>query len=615
MKTEFRLLLAVSMMVLVMVGTNFLFPPIEPEPGPVRPDSAGVVAEGIPESGPDESGLPGVEADPEVGVAVAPQTAGDSLAAPPVPRRTVEVSGPLYSYAFSNYGAGIESVQLPAFRSLAAQGPVQLVPPGTVSMGNRLVVGRDTLDLGALPFQVEPADGLTLTEGGPPATLTFTYEEAASGVAIELGYTFQPDDYTVDVEVRASGLDRPMLVTTVGSGLAFNEADSAQDAQAMAYVGNHLSDGIDAEPLRRVDEAQIVEGPFEWVAFKSKYFVQAVLPGVGEPAEEIYLGGILVDPVAGQENQARVAVTHAPSQLTQYQLYMGPQDYERLQALGADLEEVNPYGWRFFRPIVRPFVGAIVWALTYLHGTLNIGYGWVLILFGVLLRILLWPLYMKAMRSQIKNMAVQPLVKEIQSKYKDNPERLQKEMLKLYKEHGFNPLGGCLPMLLPWPVLIALFFVFQNTIELRGVPFLWLPDLSAKDPFYLLPIFLAVSMFLLQWISLRSMPEANPQMRLMMWFMPLFFGFIFLNFPSGLNLYYASMNIATIPQQIIVANERKKVKPIGGTGGGGGGGGSSGDPPDESAKAGSGGKTAAGSATGRSSGSRRARKGGSRKKK
>ena len=350
----------------------------------------------------------------------------------------------------------------------------------------------------------------------------------------------------------------------------------------------------------------MIEGPFEWVAFKSRYFVQAVLPGTGAPAEEVYLGGILVDPIPGEANQARIAVTHAPSDVSRYQLYIGPQDYGRLQALGADLEEVNPYGWRFFRPIVRPFVGAIFWALTFLHDTLKIGYGWVLILFGILLRILLWPLYMKAMRSQMKNMAVQPLVKEIQTKYKDNPERLQKEMLKLYKEHGFNPLGGCLPMLLPWPVLIALFFVFQNTIELRGVPFLWLPDLSAKDPYYLLPVFLAVSMFLLQWISLRSMPEANPQMRMMMWFMPLFFGFIFMNFPSGLNLYYASMNLATIPQQIIVANERKKVKPIGASGSGGGGsGGSSGGSEVK--------KPPAGGSSGKSGGSRRSRKGGSRK--
>ena len=145
------------------------------------------------------------------------------------------------------------------------------------------------------------------------------------------------------------------------------------------------------------------------------------------------------------------------------------------------MEEVNPYGWRFFRPIIRPFVSVIMAILVFLHTNLAIGYGWVLIVFGVAMRIVLFPLNHRAMKAQLRNMSVQPLVQEIQKKYKDNPEKLQKEMMRLYKEHGFNPLAGCLPMLLPFPMLIALFFVFQNTIELRGVPFLWLADLSAKD--------------------------------------------------------------------------------------------------------------------------------------
>jgi len=243
-------------------------------------------------------------------------------------------------------------------------------------------------------------------------------------------------------------------------------------------------------------------------------------------------------------------------------MYLGPQEYSRLKALGNEFQEVNPYGWAFFRAVVRPFVGIIVAILNWAHNTLSIGYGWVLILFGIALRILLWPLNAKAMRAQIRNMAVQPLVKEIQTKYKDKPEQQQKELMRLYKEHGFNPVAGCLPMLLPWPILIALFFVFQNAIELRGVSFWWLPDLSAKDPYFILPVLLALSMFLIQWITYKSMPSDNPQMKLMMWFMPIFLGVIFLNFPSGLNLYYASMNVATLPQQILIANERKKVKPI-----------------------------------------------------
>ena len=232
----------------------------------------------------------------------------------------------------------------------------------------------------------------------------------------------------------------------------------------------------------------------------------------------------------------------------------------RFVLLGEDMQNVNPYGWKFVRPIVRPIVGIIMAVLTFLHENLKIGYGWVLILFGVLMRVVLFPLNQKAMRSQIKNMAVQPLIQEIQAKYKDNPEKLQKEMMKLWKEHGYNPLGGCLPMLLPWPVLIALFFVFQNTIELRGVPFLWLPDLSAPDPLFILPAFLGISMFLLQWVSMRSMPQTNQQMKMMMYFMPIMMVFIFFQLASGLNLYYATANIATLPQQIWIAGERKKAQ-------------------------------------------------------
>ena len=239
---------------------------------------------------------------------------------------------------------------------------------------------------------------------------------------------------------------------------------------------------------------------------------------------------------------------------------MGPQDYTRLTSLGEGMEEVNPYGWKFIRPVVRPFVSVIMTVLDFLHTKLSLGYGWVLIVFGVMMRVVLFPLNHKAMKAQLRNMAVQPLVTEIQAKYKDNPEKLQKEMMKLYKEHGFNPLAGCLPMLLPWPVLIALFFVFQNTVELRGVPFLWLSDLSAPDPLYLLPVFMGISMFLMQYVSLKSLDQVNPQMKMMMWLMPIMMIFIFFSLPGGLNLYYATANVATLPQQIWIANERKKMK-------------------------------------------------------
>jgi YidC/Oxa1 family membrane protein insertase len=325
-------------------------------------------------------------------------------------------------------------------------------------------------------------------------------------------------------------------------------------------VLNHLQQGIRAELLNRVTGRRVEEGPFLWTAFKSKYFVFALLAG-GSEEEEAYLGGVIAQDGAG-EYEVDLTATQSLRRdgSFSYRLFVGPQEFARLSNLGEDMQNVNPYGWKFVRPIVRPFVGIIMAVLTFLHENLKIGYGWVLILFGLLMRVVLFPLNQKAMRSQIKNMAVQPLMQEIQAKYKDNPEKLQKEMMKLYKEHGFNPLGGCLPMLLPWPVLIALFFVFQNTIELRGVPFLWLPDLSAPDPYYILPAFLGISMFLLQWVSMKSMPQTNQQMKMMMYFMPIMMVFIFFQLASGLNLYYSVANIATLPQQIWIAGERKKAQ-------------------------------------------------------
>ncbi|MCY3943615.1 MAG: membrane protein insertase YidC, partial [Gemmatimonadetes bacterium] len=249
-----------------------------------------------------------------------------------------------------------------------------------------------------------------------------------------------------------------------------------------------------------------------------------------------------------------------------YRAYLGPIERERLVAIGNDLEEVNPYGWRIFRPIIRPLVAVILWVVRVLHENLLLGYGWVLIVIGVLMRVLLWPLQRKAMLAQVNMMSVQPLAQEIKNKYPNDPQRMQQETMKLYKEHGVNPFAGCVPMLIPMPMLIALFLVFRTTIELRGESFMWLPDLSAADPFYILPLSLGASMFLLQFIMYKTSPAqgmANQQMKMMMYIMPVFMTVLFWRWASGLNLYYVTVNLATIPQQVLIAKERRKMQAAG----------------------------------------------------
>ena len=569
MRTEIRFLLAVVLMIAVLVVTNLIFPPVPPEeslPAP-EPESAQVSGSGGGQDTPP-LGEVGVGEEPREQRAQDPEIPGEAGGAVLRSQEQgvasevlVSVQSELYEFTFSDRGGRLLSARLLDFPSFTFPGAVELLSPeGRGALGARVLVANDTLDLRDLTFRAEPSGGLRLNTNGGPRDLRFIYEHPTHPFTYEVTYTFHPDSYVVGVAGEIRGVDTELLFTDLGEGIPFNEQRARDEERATAYVLNHLQQGIRAQQLSRVEGVVLEEGPFLWTAFKSKYFLFALLAG-GSEEEEAYLGGVIVEDGEG-EHQARVTAAQAVGGdgSFEFRLFVGPQEFARLSNLGTDMQNVNPYGWRFVRPIVRPFVGIIMGILTFLHENLKLGYGWVLILFGVLMRVVLFPLNQKAMRSQIKNMAVQPLIQEIQAKHKDNPEKLQKEMMKLYKEHGFNPLGGCLPMLLPWPVLIALFFVFQNTIELRGVPFLWLPDLSAPDPFYILPAFLGISMFLLQWVSMRSMPQTNQQMKMMMYFMPIMMVFIFFQLASGLNLYYATANIATLPQQIWIAGERKKAQ-------------------------------------------------------
>jgi YidC/Oxa1 family membrane protein insertase len=243
-----------------------------------------------------------------------------------------------------------------------------------------------------------------------------------------------------------------------------------------------------------------------------------------------------------------------------FDLYIGPQSWNELHAMGNELENVNPYA-SFLHAVVQPFVTIVMRVLLWMKATFHLGYGWVLVIFGIVIRVALWPLNQKAMRTSMQMQRLQPELQDLQKRYKSDPEKQREAMMKLYKDHKmspFSPMLGCLPMMLPMPVLFALYFVFQNTIEFRGVSFLWLPDISLQDPIYLTPLLMGVSMYLLSWIGMRNMP-ANPQAKMMSYMMPVVMTFMFLRFASGLNLYYFVQNVAALPQQWMIARERAKV--------------------------------------------------------
>jgi YidC/Oxa1 family membrane protein insertase len=296
------------------------------------------------------------------------------------------------------------------------------------------------------------------------------------------------------------------------------------------------------------------------VASKNKYFLVSLLtPGdSSRPFSHAYLTGAPRTGGAATTADAHVMLPVERGEFS-FEIYAGPQEWRRLRALGRDMEHANPYGG-FMKGVVQPFATIVMRALLWMHDTLRLSYGWVLVIFGIAVRLILWPLNQRAMRSSLKMQVIQPEMAAIQKKYRNNPQKQQEEMVRIYREHGMSPFSmfsGCLPMLIPMPVLFALFFVFQNTIEFRGVSFVWLADISLKDPYYLLPLIMGASMYLLSWIGLRNAPP-NPQAKMMSYMFPVIMTVALLNMAAGLNLYYAVQNIAALPQQWLIARERAR---------------------------------------------------------
>jgi len=230
--------------------------------------------------------------------------------------------------------------------------------------------------------------------------------------------------------------------------------------------------------------------------------------------------------------------------------------------MGNDFDHVNPYGWKFLQGIVHPVASLVIQLLLWMHNVLRLSYGWVLVILGLAVRLVLWPLNQSTMRSTLRMQAVQPKLAAVQEKYKKDPEKQREAIMKVYQEEGISPLApllGCLPALLPMPIFFALFFVFQNTIEFRGVPFLWLHDLSTKDPYYIIPLLMGASMYVLSWIGMRNAPP-NPQTKMMSYMFPVMMTVFLVNMASGLNLYYTAQNLAALPQQWLIARERLRAQ-------------------------------------------------------
>lgn len=540
-----RIILAIILMLAVAVLPSILFPPAKKPVGrtggPAVEDTSRPAP--VPDSLPGASQLTARPADrPTVAISAPPET--------------VWVTSPTCRFGFSTAGGQLVYAELLKYRSFAPADtgrPVQLIVPRSPVLTTRLVAGRDTVALSDWSF--EPS--VPALQVDPEHTrLTFTAERQGARVTLE--YVFDPDGYRFEVIGRVTGLGPTgaVLAVGLGEGLRSVEADSSDDYNHFSVVTKATKTQSTGFQSLKPGEQKILDGPFEWVALKSKYFLLAAL--ALQENHPKFAGSIAVGGPRQGKTATRTAVSLtlpvAPAGDFRYQMFVGPLEYRRLVTIGHDLDDANPYGG-FLRPLIQPVTSLVENVLLWMHERLHLEYGWVLVIFGVMVRLILWPLNQRAMESSMRMQAAAPLIKATQDRHKDDPERLQREMLKVYKEHQVNPFGGCLPMLLPMPVLFALFFVFANTIEFRGVPFLWLPDLSRADPYYIIPVMMGLSMFVLSKVGQMGVPP-NPQAKMMLYFMPIFMTVLFFRFASGLNLYYAVSNIFSIPQQYLIAQRR-----------------------------------------------------------
>ncbi len=379
--------------------------------------------------------------------------------------------------------------------------------------------------------------------------------EMSGGGRVEKQFTFFRNSYNFDLAVSLSGFETQDYYVAWESGVAPTEENVKYDAR---YLEAYAMQG--GEILKTKDVKDVSsEGSTDWAAVRNKYFMVAAIP-TGEKGTGAILGGektTLTSPFGEEVSWKKMkfklalAVESAARQTDHVTLYLGPMDYEEFANLNVGLRKVMNFGWAFIRPISIGFY----YVLRFLYGILG-SYGWAIIIFAIMIKIVLYPLTHKSYQSMKAMQELAPKIEAMKSKYKDDPQRLNQETMKLYKKHGVNPMGGCLPMLLQMPVLFALFNLFRTTIMLRQAEFLMIKDLSAPDHIIgsvnLLPILMGITMIVQQRLTMK-----DPKQKAMAYMMPIFFLFIFYNFSAGLNLYYLIFNLLTIAQEMFLKQRKQ----------------------------------------------------------
>jgi len=460
--------------------------------------------------------------------------------------KDIRVETDNYIALFTNQGARLKSFKFKKYRSSVEENSppfdiVQSAPGVPFPLGIRWQ-SPVPFDDEELLYSVKGND-LKLTDDSK-STLVFT-GRTANGTVITKTFTFSGSTYPVQFEasVAPTGGSAPVpeLILTAKSDHSVPNPDAHFEG-FLALVDNK----IHREPPAEIAKGHEFVGDVAWEGFGYTYFFFGLLPDNGAQ-QRLWVrqsGAALVAAISGPAG--------TPGNVNRYTLFVGPKELDILKSVGKGLERTIDFGYFGFVSI--PFL----YVLHFFHGFTG-SYGIDIILLTVLIKLLMAPLTHKSFVSMKQMQKLQPQMERLKEKYKDDKEKLNKEIMELYRRNGVNPLGGCLPMVLQFPVFIGLYNALSTPIELRHARFLWIKDLSRPDweslPFTLgswhlgipvLTIFMGASMFIQQWMT----PSAgDPNQRKMMLMMPLIFTFMFVSFPAGLTVYWLVNNILTIGQQ------------------------------------------------------------------
>lgn len=460
--------------------------------------------------------------------------------------KEITVDTPLYTAVFSTKGGTLKSFTLKGYRKSIAKDsdPIELVHlgDGTAKPLTVTFPGSNIDIRGDSTFTVN-THFLDLTQKPEVSKLIFTQTHPRVAT-IEKIFTFYPDRYPIELEVKIHNLTKEAISQSALLSW-YQYVDPKAESDDYGHEGpiSYISKNIETFEAKKIEGEKTLGPDVIWAGFENKYFIASMIP------QHPTLTSLILNVDAkhtvsvslkGPENIIPAGQTGS----FLYSLYLGPKDHDVLKSLGVGLENAIDFG-SWLKWLALPLLISLKFINSYVHN-----YGIAIIILTVLIKILFWPLGNKSYKSMKELQKIQPKLRELQEKYKNDRAKLGQETMALYKAHNVNPLGGCLPMLIQIPVFFGLYKALMYSIELRHAPFIWwIQDLSAKDPYYITPIIMGGTMLIQQKMS---PPMGDPIQQKVMLLMPVFFTFLFLNFPSGLVIYWLFQNILSIGQQYYI---------------------------------------------------------------